>query len=82
MDTINLTLGNLSAAAALVALVLAVSRALRLNLERSILVSALRAAVQLFFLGYVLLVPIFSAGSPLPVFELATFEPWRVQQKN
>jgi ABC-type iron transport system FetAB permease component len=53
-----------------VALVLAVSHALRLYLERSILASALRAAVQLFFLGYELLVPIFSAGSPVHVLEL------------
>jgi putative ABC transport system permease protein len=67
-----LSIAQLFAAFSLVLGVVFVSRFLRLELERSILLAAVRATVQLCVLGYVLLVPIFAAQSaPLVLAYLA-----------
>lgn len=66
--TKNLSYENLAFAFALVVLVALSSWFLRLNLESTILYASVRAAVQLYLLGYVLLEPIFAAESPLLVF--------------
>jgi putative ABC transport system permease protein len=66
--TQNLSYANLLFAFALVILVVISSWLLRLNLGSTILYASVRAILQLYLLGYVLLKPIFAADSPYLVF--------------
>ena len=59
-----LTPGELFAAALLLVVPIAASRHLEIGLERKFIVAALRAAVQLYVLGFVLLEPLFTSRSP------------------
>jgi putative ABC transport system permease protein len=66
--TVRMTITDLMSAAGLVAAVVVTSRAMRLRMEAKVVVAALRASLQLAFLGYVLLVPIFQNQQPALTF--------------
>lgn len=70
---VMLTLPEVASAAALLVFPLAASSYLRLGLTARLGVSALRAALQLGLLAYVILEPLFAARSPLPVLAYVCF---------
>ncbi|MBU0551321.1 ABC transporter permease, partial [Myxococcota bacterium] len=70
MNSLPISTLALVGAAALLLLNGALSIALRLELERKLLISALRAVVQLTILG-ALLVPVFRAAHPLAIFGIS-----------